>query len=231
MIDMYMTEDEICDNYVKAANHREQVQILADLNACKQYQIAAILGRNGFCEYMCGKRDLYADRNAIIAKLKNGTPYTTIASEYHTSGGNMKKLLQEMDLWKYVKTKNDKSKEIVKMEKSEKTLKEVVKKIENAVNNSENLVEHPKHYNHTDRKECWDEMLEKFGADATIIFDCMSAYKYDYRKGSKDGNPEEQDKAKIDNYIEHSDKLVAKYGLHSFAAANAYVKIKEIVKG
>lgn len=71
------------------------------------------------------------------------------------------------------------------------------------------LVKHPEHYNQDGRKECWDEMIEKFGPEATAIFDVMSAYKYQYRAGTKDGNPEEQDKAKIENYMSHAANLIA----------------------
>lgn len=73
------------------------------------------------------------------------------------------------------------------------------------------LVIHPNHYNKDGRKECWDEMIEKFSPEATIIFDCMSAYKYYYRAGEKENNPEEQDLAKIKNYFNHSCQILADY--------------------
>lgn len=80
---------------------------------------------------------------------------------------------------------------------------------------SKEMVIHPKHYNKQDRKECWEEMMELFldestidGLQVTIIFDVMSAYKYWYRAGDKEGNPEEQDIAKINNYIEHARTLL-----------------------
>lgn len=65
---------------------------------------------------------------------------------------------------------------------------------------------HPTHYNHTGRSECWDEMVD-ISPEGTAIFDLWSAYKYSYRAGTKDGNPEEQDIAKIKNYINHA-KLI-----------------------
>ena len=70
------------------------------------------------------------------------------------------------------------------------------------------LVNHPKHYNQSGRKECWDEMKEIFGLEAVVIFDVLSAYKYHYRAGSKEGNPEKQDKAKIQNYMNHAKELL-----------------------
>lgn len=73
---------------------------------------------------------------------------------------------------------------------------------------SRELVVHPEHYNTEGRKECWDEMIEKFGPEFAIIFDIGSAYKYYYRAGKKEGNPEEQDKSKISNYLNHAYTLI-----------------------
>ena len=70
------------------------------------------------------------------------------------------------------------------------------------------LVYHPSHYNTEGRKECWDEMIEIFGVDAVVIFDILSAYKYRYRAGLKEGNPSEQDKEKIKNYMNHTAQLM-----------------------
>lgn len=67
-----------------------------------------------------------------------------------------------------------------------------------------NQVFHPEHYNHEGRKECWEEMYEKFGLDAVVIFDCLNAYKYLYRAGTKEGNSREQDILKAKNYYMHA---------------------------
>lgn len=66
---------------------------------------------------------------------------------------------------------------------------------------------HPSHYNKEGRKECWEEMEEIFGKAFVVDFCIGSAYKYLYRKGEKEGNPKEQDIAKIKNYIAHAKKL------------------------
>lgn len=71
----------------------------------------------------------------------------------------------------------------------------------------ENVI-HPNHYNQKGRHECWDEMIDTFGAGATSIFDCLNAYKYMYRAGNKEGNSKEQDMAKADNYINHAKSLI-----------------------
>lgn len=87
------------------------------------------------------------------------------------------------------------------------------------------LVDHPAHYNKEGRKECWDEMLDIFGPEAVGIFDVLSAYKYYYRAGLKDGNPSEQDKAKIDVYMEHAKNMkdISIRRLHTTSAESLVV--------
>lgn len=80
--------------------------------------------------------------------------------------------------------------------------------IKGAKRMNENMVNHPSHYNQNGKKECWDEMVDIFGIDAVIIFDCLNAYKYNYRAGNKNGNSIEQDMAKLKVYLEHADNLV-----------------------
>ena len=69
-------------------------------------------------------------------------------------------------------------------------------------------VDHPSHYNIPGRKECIEEMKEKYGAEITIIFCLTNAYKYLYRAGLKEGNPLEQDINKAKKYYEFSEKLI-----------------------
>lgn len=68
-------------------------------------------------------------------------------------------------------------------------------------------VNHPKHYNYKG-KECWDEMYEQFGPEATISFCCLNAYKYVYRAGSKPNNSTRQDLDKGFVYLNHAKKLL-----------------------
>lgn len=89
-----------------------------------------------------------------------------------------------------------------------------------------NLVIHPKHYNADGRPECWEEMEEIFGKDAVVIFDVLSAYKYYYRAGKKDGNPEEQDKSKIDNYLRHARSIIDDASCESIYC---YLKMLEVL--
>ena len=68
-------------------------------------------------------------------------------------------------------------------------------------------VEHPKHYKKEGRKECIEEMVEKFGESAVYIWCALNHYKYNYRKGDKEGNSEEQDTKKGEWYINFAKKL------------------------
>ena len=88
-------------------------------------------------------------------------------------------------------------------------------------------VYHPEHYNHEGRRECWDEMLDIFGPEAVAIFDSLSAYKYQYRKGTKDGNPTAQDESKILNYINHAMQL-EQSGIDDYAV-EVIRKIEEVI--
>lgn len=69
-------------------------------------------------------------------------------------------------------------------------------------------VNHPKHYNVEGRKECWDEMLDRFGVEATKNFCKLNAFKYLYRHSLKNGW---EDLMKADVY---RDKFIELGGTH-----------------
>lgn len=56
-------------------------------------------------------------------------------------------------------------------------------------------VDHPKHYNLPGRKECIEEMIDRFGEKYVRIFCLLNVYKYQYRHEQK-GGQEDLDKAK-----------------------------------
>ena len=58
-------------------------------------------------------------------------------------------------------------------------------------------VYHPSHYNIPGKKECWDEMVERFGVEATKIFCKLNSFKYLYRHEEKNGH---EDLEKAANY-------------------------------
>lgn len=59
-------------------------------------------------------------------------------------------------------------------------------------------VDHPTHYNIQGRKECIEEMIDKFGIFQVRIFCLLNAYKYDYRHQMKGGD---EDLAKAEWYM------------------------------
>lgn len=71
------------------------------------------------------------------------------------------------------------------------------------------LVNHPAHYNAPGRKECIEEMIDKWGREQTAIWCEMTAYKYDYRAGTKEGEPDERDMAKRQWYLDKAVELHA----------------------
>jgi hypothetical protein len=56
-------------------------------------------------------------------------------------------------------------------------------------------VNHPAHYNIPGRKECIEEMLDKFGTEKLQAFCELNAYKYRYRHTLKNGD-QDLEKAK-----------------------------------
>ena len=70
-------------------------------------------------------------------------------------------------------------------------------------------VNHPAHYNIPGRKECIEEMIDKWSAELTAIWCEMTAYKYEYRAGLKDCNSKEQDMAKRDWYLRKASEIRA----------------------
>lgn len=69
-------------------------------------------------------------------------------------------------------------------------------------------VNHPTHYNHEGRKECWDEWEDKFGTNIAIAICLGNADKYLYRAGTKKDNPAEQDIGKARMYFAKAGKMI-----------------------
>lgn len=75
------------------------------------------------------------------------------------------------------------------------------------VEGTKEQVHHPHYYQQENRRECIEEMRLMFG-DAKVYWWCvMTAYKYRYRTGNKDGNPAEQDNKKAEFYLDYAEEL------------------------
>lgn len=57
------------------------------------------------------------------------------------------------------------------------------------------MINHPSHYNLPNRKECIDEMIDKYGIKAVESWCKITAYKYEYRAGHKDSYTQDMRKA------------------------------------
>lgn len=68
--------------------------------------------------------------------------------------------------------------------------------------NTNNMVDHPRHYNRENAIECIDEMEMIYGTEALMHFCLLSAHKYRYRTGLKNNGFED---------IEKSDWYMKKY--------------------
>lgn len=68
-----------------------------------------------------------------------------------------------------------------------------------------NNVIHPNHYNIPGRKECIEEMIEKFGHEKTEAFCELNSYKYQYRHELKNG---QEDLDKASNYQNMLQKMI-----------------------
>ena len=93
-----------------------------------------------------------------------------------------------------------------------------------------NLVNHPQHYTKPGRKECIVEMRERYGSYITAIFCLTNAYKYLYRAGEKDGNPEEQDHNKALWYFNYAKELTENGSALWGFSSMLYEEIKEEIE-
>lgn len=69
-----------------------------------------------------------------------------------------------------------------------------------------NNVIHPGHYNIPGRKECIEEMVEKFGHEKTEAFCELNSYKYHYRHELKNG---QEDLDKASNYSDMLQQMIS----------------------
>lgn len=63
------------------------------------------------------------------------------------------------------------------------------------------MINHPDHYNKIGHKECIEEMIDLYGVTQVCIWCKLTAYKYRYRHGLKPDNPDDQDLAKEQWYL------------------------------
>ncbi len=91
-------------------------------------------------------------------------------------------------------------------------------------------VNHPSHYCVSGRKECIYEMLELYGPQPTAAFALLSAYKYLYRAGNKEGNPDFQDIDKAKWYFNFVKTLSQERYECLTGIVKLYIDIEESLK-
>ena len=72
------------------------------------------------------------------------------------------------------------------------------------------VINHPTHYCRDNAMECFDEMVEIYGAEAVMHFCLCNIHKYRYRAADKNG---EEDLKKSDWYMRKYKELKEKSGL------------------
>lgn len=80
-------------------------------------------------------------------------------------------------------------------------------KAEAVAEKQQEQVRHPAHYQQPNRRECIEEMRLMFGDEKVYWWCVMTAYKYRYRMGNKDGNPAEQDEKKAEWYLDYAEGM------------------------
>ena len=78
---------------------------------------------------------------------------------------------------------------------------------DNAAEKQQEAVNHPSHYSQPNRRECIEEMRLMFGDEAVKIWCVLTAYKYRYRAGNKEGNSAEQDNKKAEWYLDYIEEM------------------------
>lgn len=69
-------------------------------------------------------------------------------------------------------------------------------------------VKHPSHYSQQGRKDCWDEWVDKYGADYAAIICLGTVDKYLYRFGTKPNNEVTMDVKKAREFFNKASTLI-----------------------
>lgn len=77
----------------------------------------------------------------------------------------------------------------------------------NAAEKQQEAVNHPHYYSQEGRRECIEEMRLMFGDEAVRQWCAMTAYKYRYRTGNKEGNSADQDNRKAEWYLNYAENM------------------------
>lgn len=89
-----MDKGQILRDYKAAKNHKRQIPILADLNACSKETIIEILAEGGYLRiFNTNGVDVSTKSDEITEKYHNGESVAALAKTYHVSLKGMKTIL------------------------------------------------------------------------------------------------------------------------------------------
>ena len=115
-----------------------------------------------------------------------------------------------IECWKKAELLNEKQikniKDNIFME-NEDSIEKGLEKLRKQVSEKSEQVNHPQHYTQPGRRECIEEMRIVFGDKAVKQWCVMTAYKYRYRTGNKEGNSTEQDNRKAEWYLDYAEGM------------------------
>lgn len=101
-----MDKGQILCDYRTAKNHKKQIPILAELNACSKEEIIDILTEGGYTQtFNTNGVDISVKRKEIEDRYTNGDDVATLAMAYHISKKAIRTLLnvprrRTINLWK-----------------------------------------------------------------------------------------------------------------------------------
>lgn len=80
--------------------------------------------------------------------------------------------------------------------------------LDEIIQQSEDMVNAPRHYSSEDGLECWQAQVAAVGVDGYIAHCRATAIKYAWRAGTKDPTAEAQDLRKAAWYLEKAAQLI-----------------------
>lgn len=89
-----MDKGEIARDYARSKNHKRQIQILAELNACPKERIIEILREKGFkMVFNTNGVDISLKFEEIHAAYQSGKTIKELSKQYHVSAKGMREIL------------------------------------------------------------------------------------------------------------------------------------------
>lgn len=127
-----MDKGQILCDYRTAKNHKKQIPILAELNACSKEEIIDILTEGGYTQtFNTNGVDISVKRKEIEDRYANGDDVATLAMAYHISKKAIRTLLNVPE------TEDDKPME---NEKNTQTCKETINRQNEELNKANDKI-------------------------------------------------------------------------------------------